>query len=234
MVDYDAGWAQWADMVKYSPAPFHRRRMIVQLARRVKARSVLDVGCGTGEVLRALKETVNPERLVGLDLSAAVVESNRRSMPFAEFHAADVSQAPLAGQWDLIVATEVIEHIADYMTALANIRKMCGGHAIVTVPSGRIYPIDRHMGHVQHFTAPEMTRVLESSGFKVRELWEWGFPWHSLYKRAINTSPEKMLDRFSGGEYTAMDKVMSRAITLLFYLNTKRMGSQLVTLAEAV
>jgi trans-aconitate methyltransferase len=234
MVDYDAGWSEWADMVKYSPAPFHRRRMIVDLARRVTARSVLDIGCGTGEVLVALREALRPERLVGVDLSVAVVETNRRALPFAEFHAADVSQAPLAGQWDLIVATEVIEHIADYMTALANIRKMCSGHVIVTVPSGRIYPIDRHMGHVQHFSAAEMTRALEASGFKVRELWEWGFPWHSLYKWAINLSPDRMLDRFTGGEYSAMDKVVSQAITLLFYLNSRRMGSQLVTLAEAV
>lgn len=232
--DYDAAWTRWADMVKYSPAPFHRRRMILQLARTLKPKSVLDVGCGSGELIRAMHKQLRPDRMVGVDLSPAVVESNRRAIPYAQFHSLDISDAPLAGQWDLVVASEVIEHIEDYRSAIQHLRMMCSGHLIVTVPSGRIYPIDRQMGHVRHFTAAEMTLALEASGFKVRNVWQWGFPWHSLYKRAINSSPEAMLNRFSGGEYSATDRWLSRAITGLFYLNTKRFGSQLVTLAQAV
>ena len=231
--DYDAGWSQWSDMVKYSPAPFHRRRMILELADGLAARSVLDVGCGTGETLRALHEALHPERLVGVDLSPAVVESNRRRLPFADFVAADVTAGPLDEQFDLIVATEVLEHIEAYPQAIANLRRMCRGHVIVTVPSGTIYPIDRHMGHRQHFSPASIAEELRKASFEVSVLWQWGFPWHSIYKRAINTSPDKMLNRFGGGEYSTTDKLLSRALTWLFYTNLKRYGSQLVVLARA-
>ena len=230
--DYDAGWSQWSDMVKYSPAPFHRRRMILQLARGLNARTVLDVGCGTGEMLRVIHEALHPDRLVGVDLSPAVVESNRRQLRFADFAVADVSRTALDEQFDLIVATEVLEHIEAYPETLTNLRRMCRGHLIVTVPSGTIYPIDRHMGHRQHFSAAAITAALEAASFEVTELWQWGFPWHSLYKRAINRSPDKMLDRFGGGEYSRTDRWLSRAVTWLFYTNLKRFGSQLVVLAK--
>ncbi len=230
--DYDAGWSQWSDMVKYSPAPFHRRRMIVQLARGLGAKSVLDVGCGTGETLRVLRDELHPDRLVGVDLSPAVVDANRRRLPFADFAVADVSRIALDEQFDLVVATEVLEHIEAYPQALVNLRRMCRGHLIVTVPSGTIYPIDRHMGHRQHFSAASITAVLEAASFEVAELWQWGFPWHSLYKRAINSSPDRMLTRFGGGDYSRTDKWLSRAVTWLFYMNLKRFGSQLVVLAR--
>jgi ubiquinone/menaquinone biosynthesis C-methylase UbiE len=231
--DYDAGWSQWSDMVRYSPAPFHRRRLIVQLARGLGARTVLDVGCGTGEMLRVLHEALHPDRLVGVDLSPAVVDTTRRQLPFADFAVADISRAALDEQFDLVVATEVLEHIEAYPQALDNLRRMCRGHVIVTVPSGTIYPIDRHMGHRQHFSTASLTAALEAASFEVVELWQWGFPWHSLYKRAINSSPDKMLNRFGGGEYTWTDKVLSKAVTWLFYTNLKHFGSQLVVLAKA-
>lgn len=232
--DYDAGWSQWSDMVKYSPAPFHRRRMIRKLARTVPSRSVLDVGCGTGETLQVLYDTLRPERLVGVDLSPAVVEDDRRRLPFAEFAVADISQTALDEQFDLIVATEVIEHIGNYQQALTNLRRMCRGHVIVTVPSGPIFPIDRHMGHRQHFTAALLSEALAAAAFEVCELWHWGFPWHSIYRRAINSSPEAMLKRFGDGAYSRSDRVLARMVTWLFYTNLKRFGSQLVVLAKAV
>jgi SAM-dependent methyltransferase len=233
-VDYDAGWTRWGDMVKYSPAPFHRRRLILELARTIDFQSVLDVGCGPGELLRTFRAEFPSATLTGVDLSGGVVASNRQAMPDVQFHAADISSAPLSGQWDLIVCSEVIEHIPDYPAAVRHLRQMCGKHIIITVPSGRIFPIDRSMGHHQHFAPDEMAALLESCGFRPAVLWRWGFPWHTIYKHLINVSPSASLSRFGGSEYSASEKLVARALTSLFYLNSRRLGSQLVVLAEAV
>ena len=232
-IDYDAGWTKWGDMIKYSPAPFHRRRLILDLARRIDFESVLDVGCGPAELLRAFRRAFPSAALTGVDLSSGVVASNRRSMPDAEFFAADVSVAPLPGQWDLVVCSEVIEHIPDYVAAVRHLRQMCRKHVIITVPSGRIFPIDRSMGHHQHFSSTELTTLLAGSGFRPIRLWRWGFPWHSLYKHLINLSPSAAMDRFGGSRYSTTDKIVARALTALFYLNARHAGSQLVVLAEA-
>ena len=234
VVDYDAGWTRWGDMIKYSPAPFHRRRMILELARTIDFHSVLDVGCGPGELLRTFRTEYPSATLTGVDLSGGVVASNRQTMSDVEFHAADISSAPLPGQWDLIVCSEVIEHILDYPAAVRHLRQMCRKHIIITVPTGRIFPIDRSMGHHQHFAPADMATLLEACRFRPVVLWRWGFPWHTLYKYLINVSPSTSLSRFGGSEYSASEKLVARALTALFYLNSRRRGSQLVVLAEAV
>jgi SAM-dependent methyltransferase len=220
-------------MIKYSPAPFHRRRLIVELARRVPFRSLLDVGCGQGECLRLMQREFNLERLLGIDLSPAVIDMNRREMPGAEFLALDISQQPVPGTWELVVCSEVLEHIDDYMTALRNLRHACSRHLIVTVPSGRVFPIDREMGHYRHFSPQMMVDALRQSGFEPRVVWRWGFPFHTAYKYLINLSPDASLKRFGGGSYSWTEKAVGRVLTALFYANTKRVGAQLVVLADA-
>jgi len=48
-------------------------------ARLDGARSVLDVGCGTGALASAVLATIGPDRVVGIDLSAAYVDEARSS-----------------------------------------------------------------------------------------------------------------------------------------------------------
>ncbi len=231
-VNYDVAWTQWGDMIKYSPAPFHRRRLILEMTRVLPYRSALDVGCGNGAMLRALAQQNKAERLVGVDISAHVVEVNRQNLPF-EFETLDVAASALAEKFDLVVCSEVVEHVANYQDALAHLHAMCSGWLILTVPSGKIYPIDRAMGHAQHFVAANLEQTLTRHGFIVEQLWQWGFPFHTFYKYVINLSPEASMNRFSRGTYTNNDKLFARVLTQLFYLNLKRWGTQLVICARA-
>ena len=86
---YDAGWESWGDMIRYSPAPWHRRRLITQLAGSVPFASALDVGCGNGETLSALANRFDCE-LWGVDLSSAVIGRNRERLSCIEFRRLDV------------------------------------------------------------------------------------------------------------------------------------------------
>lgn len=232
--EYDQGWMQWGDMIRYSPAPAHRRRLILELARTQRFDSLLDVGCGPGQLLAAFRERFGTRRLAGIDLSPAVIEANKRAMPSAEFHVLDIASGHLSDRFDLVVCSEVLEHIADSERALQNIRKMCSGSLIVTVPAGRVFPIDRAMGHHRHFTRAMLTDVLERSGFRVSVLWSWGFPWHTAYKYLINAAPEVSMRSFSAGEYSWTQKLVASALKGLFYFNSKKFGSQLIALAQVL
>jgi SAM-dependent methyltransferase len=241
-VDYDKGWTEWGDMIKFSPAPFHRRRLIVALAREVAAAgapaSVLDVGCGNGEVLRALAQAFPGARLCGADLSEHVIEENRRRFPHARFAALDLGAAALPETFDLVVCSEVVEHVRDWEAALANLRAMCaaGRHLVVTVPAGKVFPIDRMMGHVRHFTPDELVAGLARAGFASERVWRWGFPFHTLYKTLINVSPEATMGGFGQARYGWKEKAVAGALTAAFYLNLRqsRFGRQLVVRARAV
>jgi SAM-dependent methyltransferase len=86
--------------------------------------SVLEVGCGTGQLLAALK----PSRGVGLDLSPRMVEVARRRSPHIEFHVGDVERfdtAALGGPFDFVVMSDVLGHLDDVWLALRRLRDVC-------------------------------------------------------------------------------------------------------------
>jgi SAM-dependent methyltransferase len=231
--DYNKGWTQWKDMIRYSPAPFHRRRLILKLAGEIPFDSVLDVGCGNGELLAAMSRRRRVTRVMGVDLAESVIADNRVSLPAFEFHQLDIGSSWLPERLDLVVCSEVIEHVADWRKALHHLRLMCAGHLILTVPSGRVFPIDRLMGHHRHFALDELCEGLRRSGFEPERAWQWGFPFHTLYKHLINLSPEASVRRFSGGAYSTADRAFATLVTGMFYLNSRRLGSQLLVRARA-
>jgi SAM-dependent methyltransferase len=233
MTDYDQGWTQWSDMIRYSPAPFHRRRLILALAREIDFDSVLDVGCGDAELLLALRQLRPRARLVGVDVAESVVERDRATHPDIEFHHLDVGTSALPLRCDLVVCSEVIEHVVDWQRALRHLREMCATHLILTVPAGRLFPIDRLMGHHRHFALATVVSALRDAGFDPERTWQWGFPFHSIYKHLINAFPDASVRRFSSGTYTAADRALAKVLIWLFYLNSRRAGAQLVLRARA-
>lgn len=233
--DYDRWWSRWGDMIKYSPAPFHRRRLILQLMAELSFDSVLDVGCGNGETLRAIAERFPNARLSGVDLSPSVVQQNQAAWPEVDFAPLDLGEAALPRSFDLVVCTEVVEHVQDADRALQHLRRMCERHLILTVPAGPVFPIDRGVGHVRHFQRDELCARLARAGFRVERAWRWGFPFHTLYKSAINLFPEATMDGFAGKEYGLPQRLVSEAVRALFYLNLRDapLARQLVVLAHA-
>jgi SAM-dependent methyltransferase len=234
-VDYDRGWTEWGDMIRYSPAPFHRRRMILELAGEVRFDSVIDIGCGNGEVLQAFGRRFPRARLVGADLSAKVIEDNRARFPSITFAQLDLGAGALDQSADLVVCTEVVEHVEDWEAALRNLRAMCRGHLVLTVPSGKVFPIDRAVGHVRHFRAEELLAGLSRAGFACDRVWQWGFPFHTVYKSLINIAPDRTMHSFAGQSYGLAQKLVSTVVGGAFYLNLRHspFGRQLIVRARA-
>ncbi|GGK75035.1 hypothetical protein Sme01_34660 [Sphaerisporangium melleum] len=70
-------------------------------ARKPDARSLLDVGCGTGEHLRTLQD-VFPD-VAGLDITPAMREQAMRKLPRVPIHAGDMSDFDLGRTFDAVV-----------------------------------------------------------------------------------------------------------------------------------
>lgn len=218
-------------MVDYSPAPFHRRRMICDVLKKIGANSVLDVGCGNGALLSQLRKRM-PLACTGVDLSEAVLSNNRKRFPQIQFYPLDISRAALSAKFDVVICSEVLEHIVDVDSALSNLCRMCGRYLLITVPRGPVFPIDKAMGHVHHFTKDSLTQLLTSHGLEVLSIQEWGFPFHTAYKYFINLSPDDCLQRFAGREYSFFERLISKIVSGLFYLNLPSNGLQIVCLAK--
>lgn len=86
--------------------------------------SVVDVGCGTGAILAALK----PGRGLGLDLSPRMAELARSKHPALEFRAEDISRpaGPANPPYDFVLLSDVVEHLPDVDAALEGLKAYGG------------------------------------------------------------------------------------------------------------
>src|SRR5690606_25721837 len=135
-------WAQMSDFIRYNPGARHRRRHVFELLAKCRFQSVLDVGCGNAELLRLVDARWPGRQLSGADLSPAVVEANQRALPTMRFFAANIESDALPTGFDMVVCSEVIEHLDDPAAAIKRLAAAVapGGHLVITCPTGKVWP----------------------------------------------------------------------------------------------
>ncbi len=232
---YDALWPQLSEFIRYNPGARHRRRHVFALLDRIRFSTLLDVGCGDGALLRLLHARYRDVAFSGVDLSSVVVEQNRAALPQMEFSVCNVAVDPLLGAFDVVVCTEVLEHLDDPGRALASIAQAtrAGGHAVITTPTGVVHATERHFGHTRHLTRTELALLADTAGFDVVENRSWGFPTYALTKWATNLDPEAALQRFGGDKpYGVVERTISNALWLANFANlpSSPLGVQLFAL----
>ena len=97
-------------------------------------RSILDVGCGTGRLLRAASHRFSAARLEGVDAAPQMVEQATRLLPAGapiHFQQATAEALPFAdGQFDLVFSTMTFHHWADQRKGVTEVAR-------VLAPNGR-------------------------------------------------------------------------------------------------
>lgn len=83
---------------------------------------VLEVGCGTGDLLAA----VDPAFGVGLDISGAMLTIARSKHPHLHFVQSDAQCPALSGRFDYIILSDLVGDLADVQEAFARVRQLTG------------------------------------------------------------------------------------------------------------
>jgi SAM-dependent methyltransferase len=151
-----------------------RNRLIVSVLRRhfPGARSLLEVGCGTGFVLSGLRDAFPELRLVGSELFPKALEYARQRLPDnVQLVELDAREMPYQAEFDVVGAFDVIEHIADDAAVLRGMRRAVvpGGGLLVMVPQHpRLWSeADVLAHHVRRYTRRELVAKVEHAGFEV-------------------------------------------------------------------
>jgi len=150
-----------------------RNRLIVSVVRKhfPDARSLLEVGCGTGYVLAGLREAFPAMRLVGSELLAEGLELARRRVPDAELVQLDATDMPFDAEFDVVGAFDVLEHVEDDERALAGMRRAArpGGGVVLLVPQHpRLWSeMDVVARHARRYTRRDLVAKVERAGFDV-------------------------------------------------------------------
>jgi 2-polyprenyl-3-methyl-5-hydroxy-6-metoxy-1,4-benzoquinol methylase len=125
--------------------------------------SVIDVGCGAGNLLHAVVEKTSAHRVVGIDYAQAGIERARQLVPSGEFHARSLYELDLAETFDVVLCTEVLEHLSDPDAAMRVLAGLCAhnGTMVITVPDGAA---DSWEGHRNFWTESELVEFLRDYG----------------------------------------------------------------------
>jgi SAM-dependent methyltransferase len=130
---------------------------------------ILDAGCGTGGNLRRYARIGEAE---GVDPSP---EATRlcRERGLDSVRRAGLEELPFAdGRFDLIAATDVLEHVAAEGAALRELRRVAapGASLLLTVPAYMWLWSDEdlHLHHQRRYTRPRLRRALEAAGWEAR------------------------------------------------------------------
>ena len=145
------------------------------------ARTV-EFGCGEGYLVeRLLHRGVELPDFVGIDLREDALREARQRCPQMQFLSQDLLtwNAPPAS-FDLVLASEVLEHLPDPDLHLARLVELCAGHLLLTVPyepwfrlanlaRGRdIRRLGNHPEHVNQWGMRSFTRFVERHAHVVR------------------------------------------------------------------
>jgi ubiquinone/menaquinone biosynthesis C-methylase UbiE len=144
-------------------------------------RRILDVGCGTGYLLRGLAARVPAAaELAGIDAAAAMIETARAAArdDRLRFSAGVAERLPFAAEtFDLVVTTTSFDHWADQQAGLAECARVLtpGGHLVLAdLFSAWLWPTILLGRRDRARTKLRATRLLAAAGFRAPQ-------WHDLY-----------------------------------------------------
>lgn len=159
------------------------------LAARASPRTVLEVGCGEGEL--SIRLAKMGHQVLGTDISKRMIRTARRraerehSIDFRQANLFDLDAAE--GVYDLVVCCEVLEHLSEPQDAIRHLVTLSRSTMLFSVPRepawralnvvrGRyLRDLGNTPGHVQHWSRRAFLRLLGSSVPIIAEASP--FPW---------------------------------------------------------
>lgn len=141
--------------------------------KSLKPETILDVGCGTGYITSIMSNELD-STVIGCGM-----DTNRISFARGNFGQeviiADITQLPFRdNSFDVVVASEIIEHIHCTEAALTEIERVARKNVVITVPNEPYFRIANFLrgknvtrfgnppDHVNHYNKMSLKQVLEA------------------------------------------------------------------------
>ena len=127
--------------------------------------NIYEAGCGNGYVTRFIKNKYDGVTISASDISENKISLAKREVSNVSFSVASIYETKqYDNAYDLVIATEVLEHLEHPREALLELIRISGKHIIVSVPNEPIWRIGNMLrlkylksfgntpGHINHWS----------------------------------------------------------------------------------
>ncbi len=200
-----------------------KNKIIPQLAKSDKAEiTIADVGCGVGLLLNSLADY---GQVTGIDYSDQAIEFCRNSFSGELLQKDFGIENNLEKKYDLVIVSDLLEHIEDDRIAITNIYNMLkpGGYAIITVPAFQFLwsQHDVNNMHFRRYCLDDLKRMISLVPLKINYISYYNF---FLFHIAVIVRLVKKLfnlDKTSNLELTTPPSFINRLLYRTFYSESK-------------
>jgi len=136
-----------------------------------EAKNMLEIGCGSGYVLREVEKAYPGISLSGSEIFSKGLSFATKRVQKATLFQMDALDIPFEAEFDVIGAFDVIEHIVDDQRVLSEMHNAVhvDGGIILTVPQHKWLwsYVDEYAHHKRRYLAKELKIKVEQAGFQV-------------------------------------------------------------------
>lgn len=245
--EWDRIWMQFHRGLARNPGRLYRYHLIDELVvanNRHNRNSIIDVGCGTGELLSHLAVKFGAQNLLGLDISKTGLKIAQESFPNISFGLLEMNDLGLHSRAiqspaSIVVCSEVLEHLENPEVTLKFISDIleCNGILIVTVPAGPMSFLEKYIGHHRHYTKESLAGLLMDSGFGKIEIQRAGYPGINIIRLVSLIRGRRILKDVAESEKSSVLLNFGlgiAAIILKYSLRDSRFGWQLIAVASKI
>jgi SAM-dependent methyltransferase len=230
-MDYDDFWHRgWDDAQRYGPLHRIHREVLLGILKELDFESLIDVGCGNGVQLRAIRQLFPQVRLVGADISQHALAQVKEILPDITTHHLDATGLASTDRYDMVICCQVLEHIEDDVSVIAGMCNMTKKYVLVTTLQGRMRDCEVDVGHVRNYRYGELQRKMEDAGLMIEKTVQWGWPFYSPIARDLFSYCGGQ--QLAVGTYGLQRRILCRLIYALYRLNRSRKGDLLFVLGR--
>lgn len=157
-----------------------------------KETSWLDYGCGNGGLIRYV-QTVTNCKVIGFDEGWIIEKAHSHGIPVTH----NMDDVRAQGNFDVITAIEVLEHVEDPLKTLKEIRSLLKPGGLFFYTTGNAFPYRNNLLnwryfipeiHISLYESESLMIALGKTGFRCENVYDLRYGWSDIYRfKALKT-----------------------------------------------
>ncbi len=166
---------------------------LLKIIKRENPKSILDVGCGEGFTLDTLRKNKIGKKIIGIDNSKESIRIGKILFPKVKIEHASIYDMPFPNNsFDLVICTEVLEHLKTPSLAIEEVKRVSRGNILISVPNEPFFMLGNFLRgknmeklgndpeHINHWTIFSFASFLKTQGLKIMSV-KLPFPWILIF-----------------------------------------------------